>query len=84
MRAQLYVVTIIPKRDTYSYVQSYDFDIKGDHGNEPLQGGWTLLTQHIAMTLTPCATGVCWVNGIRPPQPDQIDTDGTQFFCDFF
>ena len=27
---------------------------------------------------------ICWVKGIRPPQPEQIDADGTTFFRDFF
>ena len=25
-----------------------------------------------------------WVKGIRPPQPEKIDADGTTFFRDFF
>jgi hypothetical protein len=27
---------------------------------------------------------ICWVKGIRPPQPEKIDADGTTFFLDFF
>ena len=29
-------------------------------------------------------TAMCWFKGIRQPQPEQIDADGTQFFRDFF
>ena len=29
-------------------------------------------------------TAMCWVKGIRLPQPEQIDTDGTTFFRDFY
>ena len=27
---------------------------------------------------------ICWVKGIRPPQPEKIDADGTTFFVTFF
>jgi hypothetical protein len=44
-------------------------------------GGRMPSTQEIAVTLTPCATSV---KGIRPPQPEKIDADGTTFFVTFF
>jgi hypothetical protein len=27
---------------------------------------------------------MCWVKGIRPPQPEKFDADGTTFFVTFF
>jgi len=45
-------------------------------------GGQTPLTQHIAVN-TMGNAAMCWVERVRPPQPEQIHSDGTLFLVRF-
>jgi len=61
-----------------------------DHGVKPRWSiSWAVVDgrPHPAHCRDPDTMGdaaICWVKGIRPPQPEKIDADGTTFFCDFF